>query len=485
MIKYCHILFLLLISALFFACRENINFSNSNDAQLNFSTDTVLFDTIFTTIGSTTRQFKFYNNNDDAVKTSISLAGGNNSYYRLNIDGQPANKIEDYEIMAHDSAFVFVEVNIDPQNSNSPMVVDDSIIFVTNRNTQNVKLVAYGQDVHLYNDSVIDTRTWTADKPYLIYNSVLIDKNQTLTIDKGVKIYFHKESAMWVLGTLKVHGTAENPVTFQGDRLEEWYEYAPGQWYAHYINKEQGIKYLTGGIHFWKGSNNNIIDHAIIKNGAKGIQVDSVGEGNNPTLTLSNSIVKNMSAIGLMLQSSSVLVYNSVIANCGYYAVVLSLGGNYEFYHTTIGNYYEFDSRKTPSLIFNNYYKNNDQYFTFDFSAIFGNSIIYGDIDNEFYVDQHIDETKTFVFKFDHCLMKLDDEFDTSNKEVFINIIRDKDSLPRFANTYEGNYRLDTLSAAINKGSTYYSTFYPYDQDGNDRNMDGKPDLGAYERVPE
>jgi len=485
MIKYKHILLLLLISASFLACRDNIDFSNNPNINLNFSTDTVLFDTVFTTIGSTTRQFRFYNNSDEAVKTTISLGSGNNSYYRLNIDGQPTNKVKDYEILSHDSAFVFVEVNIDPQNSNSPMVIEDSVMFITNGNTQNVKLVAYGQDVHLYNDSVIDTRTWINDKPYLIYNSILVDKNQTLTIEEGVRIYFHNESAMWVLGTLQVHGTVDNPVTFQGDRLEEWYKYTPGQWYAYYINKEKDIKYLTGGIHFWKGSNNNIIDHAIIKNGVKGIQVDSVGEGDNPTLTLSNSIVKNMSAIGLMAQSSKVLVFNSVIANCGYYAVVLSLGGYYEFYQSTIGNYYDFDTRKTPSLIFNNYYKNEDKYYTFDFSAIFGNSIIYGNIDSEFFIDQHPDETKPFSFLFDHCLMKLDDEFDTSNKDIYKSIIRNKDSLPRFINTYEGNFRLDTLSAAINKGSVFYSTMIPTDQDGNDRNMDGKPDLGAYERIPE
>jgi len=485
------ILIFTLIILFILSCRETQNFTDSPSAILNFSTDTVLFDTVFTTIGSTTKQFRFYNSNDEAIKTTISLAGGENSYYRLNIDGQSTKELRDYEIMPNDSAYIFVEVNVDPQNSNSPMIISDSIMFYTNGNRQNIKLVAYGQDVHLFNDSIIGSQTWIADKPYLIYNSILIDSAETLNIEAGAKIYFHDESAMWVLGTLNVQGEAENKVIFQGDRLEKWYEYAPGQWYGYY--RKEDLKYLTGGIHFWQGSKNNIINHAIIKNGVKGVQVDYINEDDtqNPTLILSNSIVKDMSAIGLVAQTSNMLVYNSVIANCGYYAVVLSYGGHYEFYHSTIGNYYEYGSRKTESLIFNNYYsiknKNTgvDEITAFNFNAIFGNSIIYGNLKNEFIADLDTTGGAQIGFLFDHCLMKLDKEFDTSNETIYKNIYRNSDSLPNFVNTYEGNYRLDTLSAAKDKGSTYYSTYFKFDQDGIDRTLDGKPDLGAYERIEE
>lgn len=480
--KIIIIILSVIYTLLLFSCRETDQFTDSSSVKLAFTTDTVHFDTIFTSIGSTTKQFRFYNRNDKAVKTTISLAGGSNSYYRLNIDGQTTEKIVDYEIMGNDSVYVFVEVNIDPQDSNSPMVINDSVMFYTNGNMQNVKLVAHGQDVHLYTDSVINSQTWIADKPYLIYNSILVDKDATLSIEEGVQIYFHNESAMWVLGTLDVQGSSENPVIFQGDRLDSWYEYSPGQWYGYYRTDE--IEYLTGGIHFWEGSKNNILNHAIVKNGVKGIQIDSKNENSTePTLTLSNSIVKNMSAIGILAQTTELLVFNSVIANCGYYAVVLNYGGNYKFYHSTIGNYYEFDARKTPSLVFNNYYIVDDIPTVFDFNADFGNCIIYGNIDNEFVYN--LSEGNSVGFVFDHCMMKLDDEFDTSNKDFYKNIIRHKDSLPKFINTYEGDYRLDTLSAAKDKGSTTYSILYPTDQDDVDRTIDGKPDLGAYERIEE
>ncbi len=464
-----------------FSCRETEDFTSDPSAVLTFSTDTVHFDTVFTTIGSSTLQFRFYNPNSKAVKTTISLAGGSNSYYRLNIDGQPATEIKNYEILANDSAYVFVEVNVDPQNSNSPMVIDDSVMFYTNGNQQNVKLVAYGQDVHLYNGEYIETPTWVADKPYLIYNSVAIKEDATLTIEAGADIYFHNESAMWVYGTLNVMGTTDARVTFQGDRLEEWYENAPGQWYG-YIRNENG-NYPVGGLFFSPSSKNNIIDYAIIRNGAIGIQLYDTMPNNNLKLTLSNTILKNMSAVGLYTQFSNTLVYNTVIANCGFYAVLLTLGGNHEFYHSTIGNYYEFDSRKTESLIFTNYYKDEDEIKAFDFNAIFGNCIIYGDQEIEFYADFDVSTGVQVSFLFDHCLMKLDEDFDTSNEDIYKNIIRHKNSLPKFVNTYEGNFRLDTLSAAKDKGSTYYSSFYPLDQDNIDRTLDGKPDLGAYERV--
>ncbi len=464
------------------SCRETDNFTDSPSAKLSFSTDTVQFDTVFTTIGSTTKQFRFYNPNDKAVKTSITLAGGSQSSFRLNIDGQSVNTLNDYEIKPNDSAFIFVEVHIDPLNSDNPLVVNDSINFSTNGNQQYIKLVAFGQDVHLYNDSVINSQTWTADKPYLIYNSILIDKDQTLTIEPGTKIYFHNESAMWVLGTLKVQGTVEENVVFQGDRLEDWYKNAPGQWYGK-IRNDNG-EFLIGGLFFFAGSYNNIIDHAIIKNGGIGIQLWDTIPNEELKLTLSNSIVKNMSALGLYTQFSNVLVYNTTIANCGIRAVLLSLGGHSEFYHTTIGNYYDYATRKTESLVFNNYYvANKADTIAFDFTSLFGNCIIYGSLENEFATDFASTGNPKIAFQFDHCMMKLNKDFDTSNDKLYVDIIRNPDSLPKFIDTYEGNFRLDTLSAAKDKGSTYYSQYFPLDQDGVDRNADGKPDLGAYERL--
>ncbi len=458
------------------SCHDEDKFTPSPSATLSFSVDTVKFDTVFTSIGSTTRQFRVYNRNKDAVRTSVSMNG---DFYRLNIDGVAANSFDNLEIRGNDSAFIFVEVTIDPQNTNSPLLVLDSIEFNTNGNRQNVMLMAYGQNVNLINDSLLtaDTR-WTSEKPYLIYNSVMVDSLCTLDIDAGSKLYFHNNSSLFVKGQLHINGTAEEPVVLQGDRFDDYYSDKPGLWGATYMIN--GDLYYYGNIHILNGSVGNTIDHAIIKNGIKGIQADFHTD-EKLTLTLSNTIIKNMSISGIYAQNANVLVYNTVVSNCGYYAAVLSLGGNYEFVHTTLANY--APSHSMPSLLFNNYHVDSEQYVhTYDFSAIFANSIVYGSLPSEFRID--VATGAQFDFQFDNCLLKAnqnDKSVDWNDTSVFNNVLVGDSALPRFVNVAEGDFHLDTLSAAKDKGGSYYLEFFPLDLDGNMR--DSNPDLGAYERI--
>jgi hypothetical protein len=171
-----------------------------------------------------------------------------------------------------------------------------------------------------------------------------------------------------------------------------------------------------------------------------------------------------------------------VIANCNYYTVALTLGGHYEFYHTTINNEPQWGSHSNESVVFNNYYTYNDTTHVFDFYALFANSIIWGEYKQEFGVDTAPTDQVKFEYLFDHCLMKLEKKYNISNKNRFKSIINSMDSLPRFKNPVRNNYRLDTLSPAKDKGLIDYSRYIQYDLDGNDRLTDGKPDLGAYER---
>lgn len=481
------IMFIPFISFVFFACQGEMKFTGDKNVQLYFSTDTLHFDTVFTTVGSTTRHLKIYNKNKYAIKTSVKLVGGKYSSFRLNIDGKASDKFDDLEIMGNDSIYMFAEVNIDPQNQNSPIVISDSILFFTNGNTQDIKLIAYGQDIHLYNDSIIDSRTWINDKPYLIYNSILIDSLHTLTITEGAKIYFHPNSSMLVKGTLIVNGTLKNPVVFQGDRLEKWYANAPGQWGSTFITKE-GKKIVLGGIHLLKGSKNNYINYAEIKNGNIGIQIDYFDpESLQPTLILSNSTIQSMALIGIEARTSKLLVSNTVVANCGYYCMRLMYGGNYEFYHSTFANYMPktYGGRKGETIVFNNYFTSQESINLFPFYAKFANCIVYGNKvkKEEIIIDQKANENVKFQYLFDHCLMKITDKWNIQNPQYFKKIINHKDSLPKFVNPELGNFRLDTLSAAKDKGDPNYAKIFVKDQDGNFRNKDKAPDMGAYERI--
>ena len=65
------------------------HYSTNPTYRLSFSTDTLAFDTIFSTIGSTTRQFMIYNKNSEPLSIeSIMLASGEATGFRMNVDGR-------------------------------------------------------------------------------------------------------------------------------------------------------------------------------------------------------------------------------------------------------------------------------------------------------------------------------------------------------------------------------------------------------------
>jgi len=478
---------MLLISC--WQCREE-SFYTESGGVLSFSADTISFDTVFSSIGSATLGFKVYNpHNKPVMISAVYLGGGENSFYRMNFDGEPLRKVSNVEIPPKDSLFVFIEVTIDPLGVNNPLIVKDSIIFITNGTSQDVKLMAYGQDVHLIRGQIIRTSTWNADKPYLIYNSMAVDTGHTLTLDAGVHVYLHDRSSMIVWGKIIVNGTKDNPVIFEGDRLEEDYRIYAGQWGTIYIDPI---------------STDNVINYAIIKNAIAGIQIGHYTSDLQPTLELKNTIIRNNSYVGIYAFGALINCYNTVVANAGEYLVALLKGGNYSFTHCTFANAgvspfggQQGGSRSNPSLVLMNYFI----YPEFDESkgqvvnvtrtkdleqAAFTNTIIYGSLENELMLVDN--KENAFNFYFDHCLIKHhQDSLDFDDPLHFNAVKLNKD--PRFVNDtdrFELNYRLDTLSPAKDSGSVEIINANPsfeFDYDGNSRlSVDELPDMGAFER---
>lgn len=491
--RYCCqalLLFALLGSLL---CCERETFMTDSSASLEFSVDTVLFDTVFTSVGSVTQRLLVRNPYDEDLKISRIKLARNTTYFRININGYAVDELSDVRLAAKDSLYIFVELTVDPSDDNAPFVVQDSIVFETNGQQQDVDLVAYGQNVHLINGESLATQTWTNDKPYLIYNSMLVDSAQTLTIEAGTQLYFHRGSRLYVLGSLQVNGTQQEPVVFQGDRLEAMYDDVPGQW---------------EGIWLTSISRDNYMDFAEVKNAVIGIQVDTFST-DYAALTLNNCLIQHHSYAGLLAQGSKVVAMNSLFVDCGYYSVALSIGGGYEFYHCTIGNYWGLTSRSTPALLLNNYYQdvNNVLHIRPLWRAYFGNCIIYGSRqDGEIGFDKHPDtpdQQNMYNFQFDHCLFQVDTIDDGTREEpeyipdfddpqLFINCIRNPKNF-KFKQPLlpDYDYSLDTLSVAKDKGSMdvinnfAYPSFLYTDRNGNNRRADAAPDMGALERLEE
>jgi len=489
---------LILTLLIIVSCNKDDNIiAGNNTGSLSFSVDTLLFDTVFSTVGSATRYLKVYNNsNKDIYLNSVFLSRGESSPFRINVDGESGNTVSDILIRRDDSLYIFADVTIDPNEAlNSYFIEEDKIILEYDNVTQNIDLAAWGIDAHFYSgiaDHQSETQyldsldfdgdgnyeykfynikvltDWTDDKPHIIYGDIWITNGATLNIGPGSDIYLHNQSNIIVTeaSTLNMNGgqSIDQLITVQGDRLESYYQDIPGQW---------------GKIWLTAGSINNKIEYAIIQNGTIGVQVDSIGN-ENPSLEIKNSIINNMSGLGILAQGSHVVGENLLVSNCGQYGVALNIGGIYDFKHSTFANYYTAQSRQTPNVFLNNYYEdiNGETQFRPLQQANFSNCIIYGDNDNELLLDYN--NGTEFNYSFDHCLIKLDTNMYNINADPLFNQCLLNNN-PKFIDTDSWNFELDSISPAINIGSENTALLVPYDINGNYRVV--LPDLGCFERV--
>ncbi|MBT5858895.1 MAG: hypothetical protein HOH88_03410 [Flavobacteriales bacterium] len=480
----------LLLIILTYSCKKE-NIQTEGTATLEFSNDTIIFDTIFSSVGSVTKQLMVYNNNDFDITTNVRLGGVSEGNFRMNVDGESGNNIQNVTISANDSMFVFVEVTIDPINTNTPYLVSDSIIFTTGNKTQDIDLVAYGQDAYFhtantYGDIINGEDTsrffyhqldcneiWNNDKPHVIYGYVIVDPNCQLTINEGTNIYLHKNSGIIVGnpftsnsgGTIKVNGTLGNEVTFRGDRLDSWYDSLPGQWDRIWI---------------YPGSINNEFNYTNFQNGTIAIHADTIGN-NNPTAIINNCRIDNMSAIGILGQGAKLEVNNTIITKCGQYSVVCNIGGDYTFKHCTFANYWNYDHRNSPSILLNNYYEGADgNIYVRDLNnAYFGNCIIHGSLTTEISFQEN--EIGNFNYTFDHSLIKIDTTDVNTNTSNFINVIKNKS--PYFTDISNFDFHLSDESPCISAGDfniTQSESVLFLDLEGNLR--DNVPDLGVYKK---
>ncbi len=459
------------------SCRQD-EYNTSPSLQLEFSVDSLLFDTVFTTVGSSTRFFKVYNRHNARVKISnLELAAGSQSYFRINADGQSGRQLRDLEIGPRDSLFVFVEVTVDPTGQDLPLIISDSVVFEINNNIQDVKLVAWGQDAHFirpnYYDSINDIEyfvldenaVWSGPKPYVIYGILFVAPDVSLTIEEGTNVHLHHQSAMIFTSgaSFRVNGTQESPVTFQGDRLEPGYSNIPGQW---------------GYIWLSATSKDHDVNHAVIKNGTYGIIMDSIGSFTEPTLRLRNTLISGMDQTGLELNGAWVEASNLVVADCGVHAIKIQYGGKYDFRHLTVGNYYSWQGaiRQTPSVLINNYFIDTTETVNVREieKAYFGNSIIYGSLQEEIVLDIYPDNSHANAL-FDHSIVRT--SLQNQHGAFFENSLFNEN--PRFVNPSENDLRLQEESPAVGAGDPGIAVDIPFDILGNSRAE--RVDMGAYQ----
>lgn len=460
----------LLLTFACFSCADDDDFSSSPDLPLTFSSDVVRFDTVFTTIGSATRQFKIYNRNSNSlVIQSIELMNPEKTGFRMNIDGEKGTKLTDMEILKKDSLFGFVEVTVNPQESGNPVLIRDSIKFTTNGNAQYLYLEAIGQDVYIWKKKTIAEDTiLTNAKPFLIYDSLVIKKGASLRVKEGVKFFMKKDASVKVHGNILADGTVKNPIVFRGERFDKIegnvpYDNVPGQW---------------DGICFYPESYDNRLENVHIRNATRGMTFFA-SDAQYKKAVLDNVIVHNSSEYGVMAVNTDIEGRNCLFTNSRAATLILQ-GGKYSFLHCTLANYYTWSSRRIATLILSNY--GDADVKTPLIECDFTNSIIYGSATNELLLDNDPDSSSDFNYQFRNCLIK-SDETDDSH---FVNTIWNQNPLFRFLNndgTYSYNFELQKDSPAIGKADKSCSFYAPADLKGYLRMDDSNPDIGCYEWV--
>ncbi|MBQ6742687.1 MAG: hypothetical protein IJR04_08925 [Bacteroidales bacterium] len=374
--RLVYVFFLAVIPWFSISCEKESFKVDDGGVKLEFSTDTLTFDTVFTTVGTTTRIVTIYNRSSDNLKLStVTLSGGVASHFRMNVDGDTSLVARDIEIEAGDSIFIFVQANINPTDATMPFVVEDAIVF---SNGQRVVLTAWGRNAIYHrilpSDStwftVIDCENWNHTLPHVFIDPAAVLDGHTLTLRNGDELYFY-DDAMLIIDSnahLRVQGTEDAPVLFTSMRHDGWYDYLPGQWQT---------------IWFYNYSTGNVIDHAVIENGTCGLRCYPGSQ-----LTVSNTVIRNMSDCGIVGQAATITGRNLLVYDCLADVTVLR-GGSYDFRNCTFANYWSYTARQIECIVLSNNEIRGGEVLGGDLlKADFRDCIIWGTYQKEFLLSE-------------------------------------------------------------------------------------------------
>ena len=468
------------------SCRKE-QFGNGS---ISFSKDTLTFDTVFTSLGSTTRYFKVFNTDKKAVKIqNIQLMHLVGTQFRINVDGVNGDHFTDVEIPAKDSIYVFVEVTVNPTSNTTPFVIIDDVSFLINGNSKTVHLQAFGQNAHYhYGEEILSgqTKTWSNDLPHVILShdtvpGVLVDCGATLNIQPGTKVFFADNSAIFVEGTLNaVSHSWNDSIVFQGVRLESFYIDKPGQWF--------GIVFLRNADCIPQGQ----FDHCIVNESSYGIYAgaglstnfaDYQGSAQRPEVVMRNSIVKNSSNNAVYGFNAKITAESCLFYTAGDNLVKFGLGGDYTFINCTLYNTgSRYVEHKNETLFLSNLLSvNNTNVYLEPLKTNFVNCVVYGSLQNEVSFNNYHLDTLSYndfdnTFSYSDIKTKQDtfEMFTTAHTNMLYN------QEPLFKNTDEGNFTpVDSggvTSPLVNAGTSGPGT------DIYDHGRNGTTDIGAVEK---
>lgn len=479
-----------LLTLLAAACSDYESFSDNPGFRLEFSQDTIAFDTLISTIPSSTKTLYAFNNNGNGMRiTTIQLEGGAKSLFRVNVDGRYlADGIwHDFEVLKHDSLVIRIEMTPPEVGTTEPLYFQDKLHFLLENGAQQTVVLSGGSiDAYIQRGGLIidEDMSLLTDKAYVIYDSLVVNPGVTLTLTEGTRLMFHDKAALHVYGRLLVEGTLEKPVVLRGDRMDHMFDYllydnTPSRW---------------EGVIIHHGSFGNVLTYCDLHSSLFGIICEDTEEvkpdETNPSVTLDCCILHNIGGDGLQFNNCVSKVTNTQISNTLGHTVNLN-GGIHEFVYCTLAQFYPFVANRGDGLHLVSS-ADGDEYGLLR-RAHFINCVITG-YGEDVIMGENIPQDGSCDYLLHHCFLNtppVDDE------EHFVGCIFDRD---KKKNEEEKLVRQDNF--VLFDTENFFYDFTPkdssmirsladpnyiglpqFDRLGVSRLADDGPDAGCYEFV--
>lgn len=299
--------------------------------------DTLLLDTLVSKESSATYALKLYNRHTQTIEIDkIHLLHGADRGYRINVDGKAGSEFTSVLIAPRDSIFLLLEATYPLGADDKPTLVSDSIHILCNGVSSYVTILGYRQNVtSLSGWKVTGYETLTAQRPYVVEDSIEVSSSGTLVLEAGVRIFMKPKAKMVVHGKLLSQGTPEKRVVIEGIRQDKLissvpYRLVPGQWREVYLSAES-----------W----GNELHYTTIRNGTNGIVcAQSTPDPSRSRLLLEGCLISNMNVSALVANGGGYTLANSELSNSGH--VTLQMGhGHLRVEQSTIVNLFVFERR--------------------------------------------------------------------------------------------------------------------------------------------
>lgn len=433
---------------------------------LRFSRDTLKLDTVYHQVRSETYAVKVYNEeNQDVVIPQISLEAGGDSPYRINIDGKAGTAFQNIPLRKKDSLFIFVEIA--PKAVQKEALAQDRILFQTASEKKAVTLLSVVQDAEFFiqsstNANILTENTeWTDDKAKIIYGKLTVAEGKSLNIKAGTKVYFTRNSSLWLSkgASLNIEGNLNKEVILRGDRNDTRYDTIPLNWKG--IDADEGATI--------------VINYAKIFGGETGLSIKSA------TARISNTIIHSFQEYGIKAVASNITASNLVMNSFGQAAVGIFKGGNADFKHCTLANFWNMRTPLPAKVLYasNEWQNPSGATETGPLSLSVKNCILYGEKDDA--VTIKAVQNQTAVYFFESSILKVGSSsgFAFENNPNVVNALKNVN--PKFINTTVSklNLRVATDSPAKGKGNAAAAQAVPLDLLNTTRTT--SPTIGAYQ----